>query len=412
MVNYEYICYYIIKHLHKTGMYIIIYWINNLRKLLGGFMKESRFLTYIKIIVNLMFAIGILLILILVVPKLLGFFMPFVIGWVVAMIANPLVKFLEKKVKILRKHSSALIIIIVIAAIVGLLYLIISMLFREIKLLAGDLPDILEYIELQLEQLSIRLQQISSDMPSFIQEFINKIIENTDINLTDYEPREDMFSFSVASNLAQNIAEIFFIVIITILSAYFFTAKRDEFMESIKKVMPKSIIDGGRLIYDNFTKAVGGYFKAQFKIMLVLAVIMFVGFEILSVPYSFLLALGIALLDFLPVFGTGAVLWPWALIDMLTGNYYRAIGLIVIYLICQILKQVLQPKMVGDSIGISPFSTLIFLYIGYKLSGVVGMIFGVPVGMVIVSLYRVGMFDRIIKGFKIIIHDINEFRKF
>jgi predicted PurR-regulated permease PerM len=112
------------------------------------------------------------------------------------------------------------------------------------------------------------------------------------------------------------------------------------------------------------------------------------------------------------VFGTGAVLWPWALLDMLAGNYFRAIGLVVIYLICQITKQVLQPKMVGDSIGISPLATLFFLYVGYRLYGIVGMIIGVPVGMVIINLYRVGMFDRLIKGFKIIIHDLNEFRKF
>lgn len=372
----------------------------------------KRLITYVKIIINFLFAIGIVLILFLVVPKVLVFFLPFVIGWVIAMIANPLVKFLENKVKLLRKHSSAIIIIVVIAAIVGLLYLIIAILFREIKQLAGDLPHILEYIELQLVQLTIRLEEWSRDMPASVQQFVNNLIENTDINLTGYKPREDMLSFSVASNLAQNIAEFFLMLIITILSAYFLIARRDELMDSVKTAMPKSIVDGWHFIYGNFTKAVGGYFKAQLKIMLVLAVIMFIGFEILLVPYSFLLALGIAILDFLPVFGTGAVLWPWALIDMLTDNYFRAIGLIVIYLICQIIKQVLQPKMVGDSIGISPLSTLFFLYIGYKLYGVVGMIFGVPVGMVVVNLYRVGMFDRVIRGFKIIIHDFNEFRKF
>ena len=131
-----------------------------------------------------------------------------------------------------------------------------------------------------------------------------------------------------------------------------------------------------------------------------------------SVSYSDFISYRNSILDFLPVFGTGAVLWPWALLDMLAGNYFRAIGLVVIYLICQITKQVLQPKMVGDSIGISPLATLFFLYVGYRLYGIVGMIIGVPVGMVIINLYRVGMFDRLIKGFKIIIHDLNEFRKF
>ena len=375
-------------------------------------MGESRLIKYVKIVVNLLFAVGVVLVLLLVVPRLLGFFLPFVIGWIVAMIANPLVKFLENKVKILRKHSSAIIIIVVIAAIVGLLYLLISVLVREIKQLAGDLPNILEYIELQLEQLSIKLVEMSQDMPASIQQFIGNLIEKTDINLSEYTPKEDLFTFSVASNIAQNIAEFFLVMIITIISAYFFIASRNEIIDGVNKVLPKSVVDGWRFIYNNFTKAVGGYFKAQFKIMLVLAVIMFGGFEVIGVPYSFLLALGIAILDFLPVFGTGAVLWPWALVDVLTGNYFQAIGLMIIYLICQIVKQVLQPKMVGDSIGISPLATLFFLYIGYRLYGVVGMILGVPVGMVVVNLYRVGMFDRLMNGFKIIIHDLNEFRKF
>ena len=84
----------------------------------------------------------------------------------------------------------------------------------------------------------------------------------------------------------------------------------------------------------------------------------------------------------------------------------------IIYLICQIIKQVIQPKMVGDSVGISPLSTLVFMYIGYQLYSIIGMIIAIPIGMVIVNLYRAGMFDRLIKGVKIIVHDINEFRKF
>ena len=141
-------------------------------------------------------------------------------------------------------------------------------------------------------------------------------------------------------------------------------------------------------------------------------IILFIGFELLQVNYSFLIALGIAFLDVLPVFGTGAVLCPWAIIDAISGNYTRAIVLIVIYLICQVIKQLLQPKMVGDSIGLNPLATLLFLFIGYRLYGVFGMIIGIPIGMVLVKLYSIGLFERIIRGFIIIVKDINNFRKF
>ena len=98
--------------------------------------------------------------------------------------------------------------------------------------------------------------------------------------------------------------------------------------------------------------------------------------------------------------------------DIVNGNYMRAALLGVLYLVCQLVKQQLQPKMVGDSIGISPFAALFFMYVGYQFNGILGMIFGIPIGMVLISFYRIGMFDRLIQGFRIIASDLNDFRKF
>lgn len=373
-------------------------------------MREPKI--YIKIIINFIIAVMAVLFVFLVLPRVITFFMPFVIGWIVAMIANPLVKFLEKKVKLLRKHSSAIIIVVVIAAIVGAIYLLIAILAKQITSLVNDLPDIIEQVGKELAVLSERVTKLAGSLPASIQEMVNNLITGFSDRITNIMNEDSFLSFRSAGSFVQNIAEGFLIVIVTILSAYFFIAKKEELTAGMRKLLPPSVSDGWHLIYDNFKAAVGGYFKAQFKIMLILIVIMFGGFEILNVGYSFLLAVGIALLDLLPVFGTGAVLWPWAVIDLLMGNYVRAIGLVVIYLICQIVKQVLQPKMVGDSVGISPLATLFFMYTGYRLYGVIGMILGIPVGMVIVNLYRVGVFDRLIQGFKIIVHDINEFKKY
>jgi sporulation integral membrane protein YtvI len=338
--------------------------------------------------------------------------MPFVVGWVVAMIANPLVRFLEKKVKILRKHSSAIIIVAVIAAIVGVTYLLLSILIKEIMELMNDLPTIVDNVGNQFTDVTQYIRRFSVSLPASVQAMIDNFIIGVGDYVNDFVDNMDMPTMSSAGNFAKNVAEGFLKVIVTILSAYFFIAGKDELTARLKKHLPASITDYWHLIFENFKAAFGGYFKAQFKIMLVLTVIMFVAFEILQVGYSFAIALGIAFLDLLPVFGTGAVLWPWAVFDMVTGNYVRAIGLVVIYLICQIVKQILQPKMVGDSIGLHPLATLVFMYTGYQFYGVFGMIIGIPIGMVLVNLYRIGMFNRIIRGFQIIVHDINEFRKF
>lgn len=375
-------------------------------------MKESKISVYIKIFINFLLVIALILFLFLALPKLLGFFMPLIIGWVVSLIANPLVRFLEKRVKLVRKHSSFIIIFTVIILIVAIMIILTLLIVKEAKELADNLPVIIENAGRQFTQMTDYISERTRTLPHSVQNAIHNTIagiENYMNNLTD---NNSAFPVERVGIYAMNVAEGFLYAIITILSAYFFTACRDELTAGFRKHLPESVINYWRLIYNNFKAAFGGYFKAQFKIMLILIVIMFAGFEILQVSYSFLIALGIAVLDFLPVFGTGTILWPWALIDVISGNYIRAVSLVAIYLICQIIKQVLQPKMVGDSIGLHPLATLIFLFIGYKLYGVLGMIIGIPVGMVLVNLYRIGMFDRLIKGCKIIIHDINEYRKF
>lgn len=373
-------------------------------------MKKST--VYVKIIINFVLITAAALFVLLILPKILNFFMPFVIGWIVALIANPLVRFLEEKVKIVRKHSSVIIIVVVIAAILGIAYLLLAILIREILELMNDLPTIVNSAGNQFADVTQYIRKHYGVLPSKTQEIIDNLIAGIGDYVTEFVNNMKMPTMSSAGTFAKSVAEIFLMIIVTILSAYFFTANMDDLVAKIKKILPKTVTNYWHVIYDNFKTAFGGYFKAQFKIMLVLIVIMFIGFEILNVGYSFLFALGIAFLDVLPVFGTGAILWPWAVISVVTGNYIRAVGLIIIYLICQIVKQLLQPKMVGDSIGLNPLATLVFMFTGYQFYGVFGMIIGIPIGMVLVNLYRIGMFDRLIKGFKIIAHDLNEFRKF
>lgn len=375
-------------------------------------MNNPKFITYIKIITNFVIYAVIIAALLFLLPKLLSFFFPFVIGWLISMIANPMIRFLEKRVKLVRKHGSAIIIILVIALIVGAGALIVTAAVKEGKELITDWPEIEKNISDSLSDTKLFIDKITASLPMNVRNSIDKAIAGLGDSISSYIRELPKNTVSDAGNFVTNIADGFLMIIVTVLSAYFFAACREELISGLKKHLPKSAISYWKVVYSNFTAAFGGYFKAQFKIMLILTVIMFAGFEIMQVDYSFLIALGIAFLDFLPVFGTGAVLWPWAIIDMITGRYVQAIGFVVIYLICQIVKQLLQPKMVGDSIGMHPLLALLSMYIGYKLYGVIGMIIFIPVGMVLVNMYKIGMFEPMLRGIKIIAHDINEFRKF
>nr|WP_295678967.1 sporulation integral membrane protein YtvI [uncultured Lachnoclostridium sp.] len=373
---------------------------------------QNNWVIYIKIIVNLLLTILLGVILLLIGPKLLAFFLPFVVAYILSLIANPLVKFMEKRIKIARKHGSAIIIILVLALIFGLLYLVLSMLFHEISNLISDIPNIAQQIVDTLEGISTKFVRLYEALPQSLKTFLDNLNNSAQGSLDKLLSGVDFTSVLKAGGVVMNFANMVFMIIITILATYFFIADRENIIAAANKVLPESIKRFYRIISDNFKTAVGGYFKAQFKIMIILTLVMFLTFEILGISYSILLALTIAIIDFLPVLGTGLVFWPWTIIAFLNEKYVEAIVILVLYLACQIIKQVLQPKMVGDSIGISPFYTLIFMFIGYKLYNVIGMIFGIPVGMVLVSLYRLGMFERIIRGIKIIATGINDFRKY
>ncbi|MCR5792121.1 MAG: sporulation integral membrane protein YtvI [Lachnospiraceae bacterium] len=366
---------------------------------------------YIKIFLDYLIAGAVLLFVIFALPKLIGFFLPFVIGWIISMIANPLVKFLESKVKIVRKHSSALIIIGVLALIVAVIYGIILVLYQQISSLLTNMPEIYAWAEIKLHVFMQNIEKIVDFLPGNFKLGHGNIDSLVLEGLQDIGKRAGNFTISDAGDVVKNVLESLFIAIITILSAYFFIADKEKISKTMHEHMPKSIMDKWQMVKENFAKALGGYFKAQFKIMIVIYIILFVFFEFFGVPYSALIALIVAFLDFLPFFGTGTVLGPWAIVDIICANYTRGIAIIALYLVCQVVRNILQPKMVGDSVGLNPLATLFFMFVGYRFGGLFGLIIGIPIGMILINLYKSGVFDHLIKDAKIVARDIREFGK-
>ena len=217
---------------------------------------------------------------------------------------------------------------------------------------------------------------------------------------------------TAAGNFAMRIPSILIAVIVTFISAYFFIAERDEVIVWVKKITPDPIARRMGMVMDNLKYAVGGYFKAQLKIMAVVFVILFIGFLVLDVHFGFLFAFLIAFLDFLPFFGTGAVMLPWAIIKILSADYEMAIWLLVIWGVGQLVRQIIQPKIVGDSVGIAPLPTLILLFIGYKYAGVAGMILAIPTGIIVINMNRAGIFDTLKTSLCILAVGLNRFRRF
>ena len=141
------------------------------------------------------------------------------------------------------------------------------------------------------------------------------------------------------------------------------------------------------LVTSQLNKAGIGFIKAQIILSLMTFTMAMIGLTILSIPYTALLSLLIVVVDILPILGTGSVLVPWAVIAILQDNQFLGIGLIVLFLVITIVRRIIEPKVYSSSLGISPLSALISLYIGYKLLGLSGVFLG-PVMVIVYDTLR------------------------
>lgn len=371
--------------------------------------KDNR--PYWKVIVSLAFSLVGTILFIYVGVKALFYFMPFVIGWFLSFIASPLVVFLEKRLKIIKKLGSAIIIIAVLAACIGLIYLAVSRIWGEVSSLIQDFPSMYRDLEKGFRQIGERTSQIFALLPGNVQEGLNTFAANLDETMSGIISSISEPTVAAAGNFAKRIPSILISFIVTIISAYFFIADRENIILWAKKIFPKPIVERMTMVTDNLKYAVGGYFKAQFKIMAVVFAILLVGFGIMGVHFSVLLAIGIAFLDFLPFFGTGTALLPWALYELLTGDYRRVVALAVLYAVTQLVRQLIQPKLVGDSMGLNPLFTLVLLYAGYRAGGILWMILAVPIGLLVVNLYKAGAFDYILDDVRILADGVLSLRR-
>lgn len=371
----------------------------------------KRRLLYIKIIINLQVAAVTFVVILFLIPKLLGFFMPFVIGWIIALVANPFVKLLEDKVNMKRKCSSALLITVVLLVVIGGLYYFCYAIIGQITRFVNDFPDIYVSIEASVHEMVMQWENNVKSLPDGIKNLLEQFTANTGTYLMEKVQTISLPNLEQAPNIVGFIANSMFLTIITITSSFFFLADKEEICVRMKQILPETVVCQYGFIAESFKQAMGNYLKAQLKLMVLVMAILAIGFFFMGYSYGLLMAIGISFIDFLPVFGIGAVIWPWVVFDLFAGNIQEVIYLLILYLICQITKQVLEPKMVGDSMGISPLASLFLIFIGYQIKGVLGMILALPIGMVVIRLYESGLFDSLIDGIKILINDFNEFRR-
>jgi sporulation integral membrane protein YtvI len=322
-----------------------------------------------------------------IISKLVIFVLPFILALILSSAMEPIIKKLKKKFNVQRKTAVALALIIIFSVFGLLLTLVISRLITELINLSIFLPGYFSEVYKNLDSLIKKLFQIYINLPDGVTKNVENILQNISQSIT--ELLNSIIKMII--NTAVSIPETLIFIIVTILSTYFFACDKDKIYYYFKTGLPDKLVSMVRNIKKDMFYALFGYLKAQLILMSVTFAELFTGFVIIQVHQPLALALFISIVDILPVLGTGSILIPWLLYEFLIGNVTMGISLLSLYLIILVVRQMIEPKILSRQIGIHPLLTLMAMYIGLKLFGFFGLVFG-PITILLIKNILSGVF--------------------
>ena len=315
--------------------------------------------------------------------KLAIFYMPFLIAFVISLIIEPAIRFFMNKTKSNRKISSIIIFIIVFAIIIGAVtWAIVSLISESTNLLQMlNLYINKAYTQVQesISKLSIEKLNVSKDIINMFQNTSQEILVKLSNWMTQF-----------LTNLIEIITSIpamAIYVVITIMSLYFMCTDKIYMLDLLEHHMPQKWVRKLGKHIREITFSLGGYLKAEATLILVSFIISLLKVIGMDIKYPLLIALAIGFVDALPILGSGTVMVPWAIISALNGDLKLGISIIVLWIIMSVVRQFLEPKIVSGKIGIHPIFTLIAMYTGFKLIGIMGMLVGPIVLIILKSIF-------------------------
>jgi sporulation integral membrane protein YtvI len=190
----------------------------------------------------------------------------------------------------------------------------------------------------------------------------------------------------LAARMVTSLPNALLFAAVTVISGFYLCMGRREIEKSIVALLPKAIRDRAASWRRGLKNASWGYLRAYLILLLLTLAELFVGFLILGVDYAFLIALITAAVDILPVLGVGTVLIPWAAVALIQKNVTLGVGLLILFGAVSILRQILEPRIVGKSLGLHPLAALVASYVGWRIYGVVGMVAAPLVALLLKSV--------------------------
>jgi len=318
---------------------------------------------------------------------------PFLFGLIIAWVINRPVDLLEERSKLPRWASVSIVLTIAILIVAGLFTLLIAQLIVEtghlIAILPHQIQEATEYINrfitkeiitgfynnLHLYYSSLN-EGYKTSIESYVSEGLSKIAKAGTFIIHAILNGLQAFLTSLPNAAT--------VIVISILAAFFISKDFYKLKERFYRTLPPFLEGRISIVAGDLKKALFGFVKAQFTLISITGFIVIVGLLILRVNYAFTIGIVTGIVDLLPLLGTGSIFVPWIIYLFIKGNYGLVIGLSILYAVVVIQRQIMEPKIVADNIGLDPLITLMAIFVGLKLLGVLGLIIG-PVTVVILN---------------------------
>jgi sporulation integral membrane protein YtvI len=283
-------------------------------------------------------------------------FLPFIIAYTIAAMLQPAVRFLCKHAKVPKKLSVLVLVLVVTTLIFLLCYLILDRVYTELTVLSQNVKGFIDYVRNDKEYAKTLIDKINSVIPFVdMRDRLGKIWENLDAEM-------EAWLLSVANNLSGSVLPILggiiafvpnalLVIAVVILSTYYFAVDYKKINSFIIAQLPEKAANGVRVFKQEFVGTILKFLRAYGLIILITFLELFVGFTILGIKYAFLIALITSVIDILPILGTGTVLIPWAVILLLTGDYYTGVALIIIYIVTTVIRELSSRRLSANISG-------------------------------------------------------------
>ena len=337
-------------------------------------------------LINFAYVVVIILLVYFIMKYVINWIMPFVIAFIISAILYPLIKLINRKLKIKKnKKPVAAIITALFFGTVGVLAGFIV--YRIVSAVAGFISGLPEYVTTTvLPSLEIAYEKIRTALANL----------NIEVDISS-KTFFDSIGSSISGIVSRLMPSLSFITsipgmvltaVIMIISTFFIAMDFDRITAFCLAQLPKKASDFIVMLKDYTVKILFKYVRSYALILAITFGELLIGFTIMhfvnGLQNVLLLALLIAIFDILPIVGTGTVLIPWAIVSLIVGDYVRAICLLIIYAVITVARQFIEPKIVGQQVGLHPVATLLAMIVGTRLFGAVGL-FGVPIALAIIK---------------------------